>query len=89
MTHLPLGAACFLDRHLQRRARTNSDDGPKRIDIQGKWWHTELFMTEVAPEWPARASNCARCSSGGRSADRQRLVALRWTAHRLAHRYWV
>jgi hypothetical protein len=36
MMHLWLGAACFLDRHFQRRARTIPADEPKRIDIQDK-----------------------------------------------------
>ncbi|RQO80432.1 hypothetical protein DBV10_19420 [Acidovorax sp. FJL06] len=60
MADLSLGAACFLDRHLQRLARTNPADWPTRIDIQDKWWRMALLMMEVAPEWPARASNCAR-----------------------------
>jgi len=83
------GAACVLKRRSQHRARADPADRPKRIDIQDKWWFRGLFMMEVAPEWPARASNFARWSSQARSADRQRLVALRWTALRLAHRYWV
>ena len=47
--------SCALERRSQRQARTNPADGPKRIDIQGKWWFRGLFMTEVAREWPARA----------------------------------
>lgn len=58
--HPSLGAACVLDRHFQRRACTNPADGPKRVDIQDKWWFRGLFMMEVAPEWPARSSNFAR-----------------------------
>ena len=58
--HPSQGAACVLDRHFQRRACTNPADGPKRIDIQDKWWFRGLFMMEVAPEWPARSSNFAR-----------------------------
>ena len=89
MACLSPGAACVLKRRSQHRARADPADRPKRIDIQDKWWFRGLFMMEVAPEWLARASNFARWSSQARSADRQRLVALRWTALRLAHRYWV
>lgn len=44
----------------QHRARAPPADGPKRIDIQDKWWRMALLMMEVAPEWPARSSNFAR-----------------------------
>lgn len=72
----------------RRHACAAPVDGHKRIDLEDKRWREELFMTQAVRESPARASNCARWPSGDRSVDRQRLVPLRWTTHRLAHRCW-
>jgi hypothetical protein len=48
------GAVYVLESRSQHRARTNPADGPKRVDIQAKWWCRSLLMMEVAPDRPAR-----------------------------------